>query len=147
MKAIMFCDKQYLLFLFLSMISFFVRYIEGYCYGYPRFTGSPVVTEFQSNELRVSWKGIVSYRNCIDHIWVKYWEKSKPIAYKMSHLAEKDTYFVDIKVSPDTEYVFEAIGRGNKRSPRVEFRTRQTNGSKVTPEGNDKIRKGKVYLE
>ena len=150
MKVIMFCHKKYIFLLFLSIISFFVQCIEGYCYGSPRFTGSPVVTEFQSNELRVSWKGIVYQRDCIDQFWVKYWEKSKPIAYKMSHLAGKDTNFIDIKVSPDTEYIFEVITRGGLRylrSPTVDFRTRQTNGSNVTPENNDDIKTGKFYQE
>ena len=138
----MFCHKQYLLLLFLSMISFFVRYIEGYCYS--RFTDSPVVTEFQFNELRVSWKGIVKNKYCIDQFWVKYWEKSKPIAYKMSHLVGYGTDYIDIKVLPGTVYVIEVLGskgsNGGLSSPRSEFRTRQINGSSVNPEG-------KFYLE
>ena len=148
----MFCHKQYLFLLFLSVISFFAQYIEGNCYGFTKFTDSPVVTEFQFNELRVSWKGIITNKDCLDQmglnvIWVKYWEKSKPIAYKMSHLAGKDTNFIDIKVLPGTEYVFEVIIGGNIRSPRVDFRTRQTNGSNITPEDNDEIKTGKFYLE
>ena len=148
MKAIMFCHKQYLFLLFLSMTSFFVQYIEGYCseYRYPRFTDSPVVTEFQPNELRVSWKGILSDKRCIKLIWVKYWEKSKPMAYKMSQLAGWHADFINIKVLPGTEYVFEVIARRSKlqsyiRSPTVDFHTRQNE------ESNDEIKTGKFYLE
>ena len=146
MKAIMICHKQYLFLLFLWMISFFVQYIEGYYYCYPRFTDSPVVTEFQPNELRVSWKGILSDKSCVGLIWVKYWEKSKPIAYEMSHLAGTEANFINIQVLPGTEYVFEVIGRRLKkksyiRSPSVDFHTRQTDGS------NDENKTGKFYLE
>lgn len=58
-----------------------VQYAQAYCWEpgkNPSFTGPPVVEQVDIRQVRVSWFGLVSQRNCADQFLVKYWQKTSP---------------------------------------------------------------------
>ena len=122
----------------------FPQYIYAYCWQNglnPSFSGPPVVSAISANEVRVSWKDVVTNRRCADEFLVKYWKKNYPQDFKMSKLVDADANFIDLTVLPDTAYLFQAIAREDKgsilgidynKARPVEFRT----SNNITTERN-----------
>ena len=146
MKYFLIIPMDFFLYSFFFVL-WFPQYIYAYCWQTglnPSFSGPPVVSTISANEVRVSWKDIVTNRRCADEFLVKYWKKNFPEDYKKSKLVGTDANFIDLTVLPDTTYIFQAIAREDKgilgvdynKALRVEFRTRNTTNNNVTTESN-----------
>jgi len=112
---------------------------EAFCWqiGHnPSFNAAPIVEQVTLSKVRVSWKGIVNQRNCVDQFLVKYWQTSMPQGYETTELVSSDVNFVEVVVSPKVPYNFQAVAREDKgpirgvdwnKSPIVKFRTSRLN--------------------
>ena len=112
--------------------------VNGYCWqaGHnPGWSGPPKVSQRAMDLVRVSWKDMVTQRECADNFVVKYWPKSAPANYRVTDLVAKSANFVDIKVTPKIDYNFQAVAREDKgliggvdwnKSPTVQFKTSST---------------------
>ena len=111
----------------------FPKHIEAYCYQIglnPGFSGPPVVSTISDNVVRISWKDVVTKRECADGFMVKYWKRGFPNNFMMSKLLDAEANFIDLTVFLNTNYIFQAIATVDKgilgidynRAPLVEFR-------------------------
>ena len=125
--------------LVLLALAALVACAHGYCWqvGYnPGFTGPPKVEQVAINEVRISWEGIVTHRDCADQFLVKYWPRTSPNAYETSELVPPDVSYMQVKVTPKVTYQFQAVAREDKglvggidwnKSPIVDFKTSRVN--------------------
>ena len=114
------------------------------------FTGPPSVEQMKSDQVRISWKNQVEYRECADDFVVKYWMKNQTtfpggMEYAISDLScrrpliDASCDSVDITVEPGIVYVFQAVAReargpvvNSNYSPSIEFKTSAVIGMTVT---------------
>ncbi|CAB4061424.1 unnamed protein product [Lepeophtheirus salmonis] len=121
--------------LLLVTLHLFFQGAQSYCIGAgrnPQFTGPPIVEQVTVSLVRVSWgHNIVHDRECADQFFVKYWPKNDPYNYEMTEIVAPEINYLDIKVRPRVNYIFETIAREEKglmgvdynRAPHVEFQT------------------------
>lgn len=119
----------------LTLIQAPVSLVQAYCWEpgkNPSFTGDPIVEQVDIKTVRVSWFGLVEYRQCTDQFLVKYWLKTSPQKYELTELVDRESNSIDIEVIPKLEYQFQAVAREDKgaiagvdwnKSPIVDFRT------------------------
>ena len=117
----------------LIVVLCFPQHIEAYCPligSNPGFSGPPVVSTISDNVVRISWKDVVTKRECADGFEVKYWKRGFPNSFVMSKYLDAEANFIDLTVFPNTNYIFQAIATVDKgilgidynRAPLVEFR-------------------------
>ena len=121
-------------YLVLTFVAF--KCINGYCWNQnPGWSGPPKVTQRAMDTVQVSWKDLVTQRDCTNNFVVKYWLKSVPANYQVTDFVEPAINFIDIKVTPKIEYEFQAVARESKgklrgvewhKSPIVKFKTSST---------------------
>lgn len=117
------------------LLSIFTHRTNGYCWEpgkNPGFTGPPKVEQIDLQNVRVSWDGLVTQRDCADQFLVKYWQRSNPQDYSTSDLLDVNANSVVVKVIPKVDYQFQAVAREDKgviggidwnKSPLTDFRT------------------------
>ena len=137
--------KRWLLFLLL-LLQIIVKHADAYCWQAgrnPGFSGEPKVEQITISRVRVSWQGIVTKRDCADNFVVKYWKEHDPSDYKMTDPLDVKSDYVDLKVTPKIEHMFEVIAREDKgavlgieynRATLVKFKTSSYNRNKPPPD-------------
>ena len=127
------------------------QYIKAYCKQdgmNALFLTTPSVWQMSNSNLRISWKGIVQNKECVDGFMVKYREKEKrnepPHIPLLSYTDDGTATFMDVDVLPGREYILQAIatedtgryyhteGYGEDHfaiSPEVNFRTKEDNAT------------------
>lgn len=115
------------------------RTSDAYCWEpgkNPYFTAAPRVEQVSISKVRLSWKGIVGQRKCVDAFLVKYWHSSMPSGFQLTDLVKPDINFIEIEVVPKVPYNFEVVAREDKgpllgvdwnKSAMVQFRTSRLN--------------------
>ena len=63
----------------LAFLALMVDFCRGWCVGIgqnPTFKGKPLIQQLSDlSSVRVSWEGLVDYRECADQFLVSYWIK------------------------------------------------------------------------
>ena len=149
MKSMMLNSLQYFNLSSLLILVILPQLIRAYCKQdgmNALFLTSPSVWQMSNTKLRVSWKGIVQNKECVDGFMVKYKEKEKlnepPHIPLWSYTDDGNATFIDVDVLPGREYILQAIatedtgryyhteGYGEDHfvlSPEVSFRTSENN--------------------
>ena len=144
-------SQQYFNLSSLLTLVILAQYIKAYCKQdgmNALFLTTPSVWQMSNSSLRVSWKGIVENKECVDGFMVKYREKEKlnepPHIPLLSYTDDGNATFIDIDVLPGREYILQAIatedtgryyhteGYGEDHfaiSPEVNFRTQEDNAT------------------
>ena len=86
---------------------------HGYCWQSgknPSIPSPPIVSQISLTKVKVSWKGIVKSKDCVDSYRVKYWKKGSEQNYKMSEKVSSEIDGVILEhIVPLVEYSFQAI--------------------------------------
>ena len=116
MKSMMLYSLQYFDLSSLLILVILPQYLKAYCKQdgmNALFLTSPRVRQMSNSTLRVSWKGIVQNKECVDGFMVKYREKEKrdepPHIPLLSYTDDGNATFIDIDVLPGREYILQAI--------------------------------------
>ena len=108
---------------------------DGYCKGIginPGFIDGPTVHQISPTKVNVSWKGIVTRKECSDKFLVKYWPVNSPDENNFTTPLENDADYDIINVVPKVPYMFQVIARelkgiwgtDNNESKPTKFRTK-----------------------
>ena len=100
--------------IFLLLMCAIPRLVWGHCYGIgnnPGFSDSPIIKQLTAWSVRVSWKEIVTQRECSDHFLIKYWKTEEPQNVMVSKIVDSHINHLDLEVDPETEYTFKVVAR------------------------------------
>ena len=100
--------------------------IYGHCYtigSNPGFSDVPSVTQLTPWMVRVSWKEVVTQRECSDHFLVKYWRTDEPQTPMISKLVGQQVSHLDLEVIPEVQYTFKVVAREIKKLFGVQWDT------------------------
>ena len=123
--------------------------INGYCWqaGWnPSFNGPLSIIQYAPTSVQVSWKNIISQRECADQFVVKYWESHSPKSYKMSkRVANNADAIILTGIKPEVEYAYQAIAREDKgifgvdynKSKIYKFRSRRKFTPRIDNQGQN----------
>jgi hypothetical protein len=96
----------------------FPNSVYGHCYtigANPGFSDVPSVTQLTPWLVRVSWKEVVTQRECSDHFLVKYWRTDDPQNVMISKLVGQQVSYLDLEVAPNAQYAFKVVARDIKK--------------------------------